>query len=161
MTKINPYTNTKLQTDTHMKYIQHCAKGGSTPEFCLEMGISRKTFDNWCATHPHMQEAKEVGKTLAEGWWLRMAREHIVTVTEHKGDSVHFDTNLYKWITGGRFKHSGEAAIMEWVKQLLKATAEQQMQKVSTQLAEEAEYTIDDNNAKRPCALEAPTVPAV
>lgn len=57
-----------------------------------------------------MMEAKLKGKTLAEGWWLDQAQEHLI-VESNKFYSKSFDTNLYKFIMGGRFRHTGERRV--------------------------------------------------
>lgn len=55
-----------------------------------------------------MQEAKELGKIYAEAWWLKEARMHLVTYSSKEEGSTIFNTNLYKFIMSGRFRHTGE-----------------------------------------------------
>lgn len=111
MATINPETNTKYEGTFPQEFIDHCSHGGSVPEFCLLKRVARTTFDRWCEVYPEMKEAKKAGKTLAEGWWLRQAKEHLIIENESwKGGSLTttFNTNLYKFIMAGRFKHTGE-----------------------------------------------------
>ena len=113
-TTINPHTPTKYSGLFPQEYIDFCSQGGSTPEFCALKKISRQTFDNWCMNYPEMLEAKRVGKTMAEAWWLSQAKEHLVIVNESwKGGSLTttFNTNLYRFIMAGRFRHTGERRV--------------------------------------------------
>ena len=53
-------------------------------------------------------EAKKIGKTLAEGWWIKEAKEHLVTYSSKDEGSTNFNASIYKFIMAGRFKHTGE-----------------------------------------------------
>ncbi len=108
MAKINPKTTTKYEGTYPGDYLEHCSKGGSTPEFCRLKFIGRETFDEWCKRYPEMMAAKRQGKILAEGWWIEQAKLHLVTYSSKDEGSTTFNTNLYKFIMAGRFKHTGE-----------------------------------------------------
>lgn len=141
MALVNP--NSKLETDCHTRFIEHCMHGGSIPEFCLEERISRKTFDRWCDTYPHMKEAKEMGKLLAEGWWLKQARLHLVTYSSKEEGSTKFDTNLYKHIVGGRFGHTGDREMVKLFKRFLDMQEKQKSIETGlTPRAEQPEYEL-------------------
>ncbi len=138
---VNPKTNTKFTGTTPQEFLDHCAMGGSVPEFCLHKMISRTTFDTWCDTYPQMKEAKKSGKILAEGWWLQKGRDHLVTHSSKESGTTRFDTNLYKFIMGGRFGHMGDKRLMDEVEAM---RAQLDSMKTSmqpkTQIADEPEY---------------------
>lgn len=58
-----------------------------------------------------MMEAKIRGKTLAEGWWLDQAQNNLIIENCRLGITTSFDTNLYKFIMGGRFRHTAERRV--------------------------------------------------
>ena len=107
--KINPKTATKLEGDCHIRFLRHCAHGGSIPQFCRNEEIDRDTFDRWCKTYPHMAAAKAKGKLWAEGWWIEQAQQNLITHSSKETGTDKFDTNLYKFIVGGRFGHTSDS----------------------------------------------------
>lgn len=124
----------KWSPDIPKKWLDHCREGGSVPEFCLEQDICDKTFYNWCKAHPELAAVCHKGKKLAEGWWMREGRRHLV---EHeKGTKL--NTNLYKWITSGRFGHSAEKALHDKIDEIQKRLDAQE-NKSSSAYAETAE----------------------
>lgn len=94
------------------RYIALCKEGGTTPEFCLDEDICRMTLENWCDAHPEMKLAKIMGKYHAEAWYLRLARKHITITTEKDGPKTTFNTELYKFLTAGRFAHTSDKALV-------------------------------------------------
>lgn len=132
----------KLETDCHIRFLEHCRLGGSIPEFCLSEDIDRDTFDNWCKRYPHMQAAKIKGKQLAEGYWMKLGRDHIVTETRKVGKATittKFDTNLYKFIMGGRFGHTADRDAHQRLDEIERKLNSSTSQKIESAYAEEAE----------------------
>ncbi|CAB4240836.1 hypothetical protein UFOVP23_25 [uncultured Caudovirales phage] len=123
--RINTSTNNKQEEGCDKRFLALSEKGGSIAEFCLQEKISRTTFDAWCSKYPYMAQAKAMGKKLAEGWWLNMARNHLV-ITNDKETTTKFDTNLYKFITGGRFGHTGDKNLNDELEDLKRIVAEMQ-----------------------------------
>lgn len=107
-------TQLRLDSQTHLRFLDHCKEGGSVAEFCRKEGIGRSTFDNWCHHYPRMKKAREDGRIIAEGWWLEQARKHLI---EEK-DGPKLNTNLYKFIVGGRFGHTSEADLLKRLKEI-------------------------------------------
>lgn len=105
---INPRTTTKYEGTFPAEFLEHCSRGGSTVEFCAAKGVKKDTFYDWCKKYPEMAEAKIMGKQLAEAWWLNQAKMHLVTYSSKEEGSTNFNTNLYRFIMSGRFKHTGE-----------------------------------------------------
>lgn len=102
----------KYTPEAPARYIKLCKEGGTTPEFCLDEDICRKTLENWCETYPEMKLAKIMGKYHAEAWYLRLARKHITITTEKDGPKTTFNTELYKFLTAGRFAHTSDKALV-------------------------------------------------
>lgn len=139
---VNKKTCTKYCGDMPMKYLKLCELGGSTPEFLLQEMIGRTTFDEWCDKYPDMAQAKRIGKQIAEGWWIKQAKNHLITYSSKEEGSTHFDTNLYKFIMGGRFGHNHDKKVLDMINELKQAMLSQKPQTGSAK-AEEGEYTID------------------
>jgi DNA-binding transcriptional regulator YhcF (GntR family) len=150
--KINPKTKTTFGTERIKRFIALCAQGGSIPEYCLQEMISRTTFDTWCNTYPEMMEAKILGKKIAEGWWVEQGRKHLIE--EHHGPKL--NTNLYKFIMGGRFGHTSDRDLTERMDQLEQRQSQLSDYKPQSAMAEIAECE-DDNQAERPCEAETAT----
>lgn len=146
MAVINPSTSCKLETDCHIRFLEHCLFGGSIPEFCREERISRTTFDTWCIKYPHMKDARAMGKTWAEGWWMSEARKNLTTYSS-KEESSKFDTSLYRFVVSGRFGHTSDRTFDERLKYLETLMA-QQKPAATGQFAEEAAYELIDDNSK-------------
>ena len=146
MTKINPKTATKYQANTPELYLEHCRNGGSVAEFCNEMMVSRTTFDTWCLTYPAMTEAKAAGKGIAEGWWIRQARNHLIIHNEQDCGTTKFDTSLYKFIMAGRFGHTSDRDLQKRLEKVEERLAKQPQNTISTQYAQEADCYPDDDN---------------
>ena len=151
MAKINLHTATKYQGDMPVRYLNHCAKGGSTPEFLRDVSICRDTFLTWCETYPAMADAKKKGKALAEGWWIEKAREHLVIHNNPDEGTIKFDTSLYKFIMSGRFGHTSDRATQKMLETAMAQQAliiEQNKKILSSAYADTAEYTLIDDNTK-------------
>ena len=136
---INPKTTTKYNKDIIPDFLELCGKGGSVPEFCRLKMISRDAFDGWCDKYPAMAEAKRVGKIIAEGWWIEKARECLITYN-NKDETTKFDTNLYKFIMGGRFGHTADKSLLEALKAIEKKQDAILAMAPTSATAEEAEY---------------------
>jgi hypothetical protein len=108
---VNEKTTTKYDAEAPERYLALCREGGSVPEFCRNEMICRRTLDAWCENYPEMKQAKELGKVIAEGWWIEQARNNLVTHSSKEYGTTKFDTNLYKFIAGGRFGHTGDKNI--------------------------------------------------
>lgn len=143
---------TKYDGKVFDRFLEHCATGGSIPQFCLKERISRVTFDTWIAKYDTKNIVKPMGKTLAEGWWMQQANNHLVTMStrDAAGNAVStkFDTNLYKYVTGGRFGHHGEKALLDIIdKMQSRIDFLTSMLAQQGKIAQEPEYTIDDSPA--------------
>jgi len=106
--KINKSTTSKYLGTYPQKFIEHCRKGKTTVEFVAEIGVDRDTFDRWCHTYKEMGNAKILGKELAEKWWVEQAQAYLTTYSSKDEGTTKFDTNLYKFIVGGRFGHGSK-----------------------------------------------------
>jgi hypothetical protein len=111
---INPLTNTKYDGGVPERFLEHCATGGSIPQFCRNERISRSTFDDWIERY-NLKDLKPTGKLWAEGWWMQQAQNNLVTETVKEiGEDIttvtttKFDTSLYKFVAGGRFGHTSD-----------------------------------------------------
>ena len=51
--------------------------GASKVEIAVELGVSRKTIDNWAAAHPDFLHAITRAHELAQVWWERKGRENL------------------------------------------------------------------------------------
>ena len=136
---INKKTATKLETDCHIRFLEHCHNGGSIPQFCRQERISRTTFDAWCEKYPHMRDAKACGKLWAEGWWMDQAKNHLIVHNEHECGTTKFDTNLYKFYMAGRFGHTSDKLLLEALERLEEKQNAILGMKPTSQMAEEAE----------------------
>lgn len=144
---VNPHTATKYDGGMPNRYLDLCAKGGTSVEFCAQERIDRRTFEDYCAKYPDMARAKAMGKTLAEGWWIKQARDHLITetikTTDEDGNSISsskkFDANLYKFYVGGRFGHSGDKTMRDLARKVI-ATLEAQGHNIQGAKAPEPEY---------------------
>jgi hypothetical protein len=56
------------------KLIDHFKEGGSVEEFCLDNNISKQTFYNWCEVHEDFFDAKKIGESFSQGWWMKKGR---------------------------------------------------------------------------------------
>lgn len=151
--KVHEPKQSKYDGRVFDRYLEHCAKGGSIPQFCLKEKITRATFDAWIEKYDTKGVIKPTGKTWAEGWWMQQANDHLVTHNTRdssgNAETTTFNTNLYKFVTGGRFGHMGEKALLEVIAQMqsrIDMMSAQLMQQGKT--AQEPEYTCDDNQAK-------------
>jgi hypothetical protein len=151
--KVNPSTTTKYDGGVIERFLKLCSEGGSVPEFCLQENICRTTFDLWCEKYHAMMTAKKKGKSIAEGWWLKQARMHLVihNVTEKRGfdsttETTKFDTALYKHIVGGRFGHTSDKDAHDRLDKLEQQVQSQsQTTKTNSAYADIAECEDDDN----------------
>lgn len=135
---INPSTNTKMTDGIYERFLELCAEGGTVAEFCLQERISRTTFYTWAEKYPHMAEARKMGKDWAEGWWIRQARQHLITHSSKEEGSTRFDASLYKFYMGGRFGHTADKDADERLERL-EGIVSQMDFRPKTQWAEEAE----------------------
>lgn len=139
---VNKHTTTKFSAEMVIKFLELMREGGTIVEFCRQVKISRDTFDSWIEKYPTMASAKAMGKIWAEAWWLLQARDNLVTETEKHEDYTvtrHFNTNLYKFIMGGRFSHSSDKNALERLEKLEQILLEQHAKPQGTQYAEEAQ----------------------
>ncbi len=110
---VNVKTMTKFDPGVFDRYLEHCSKGGSIPQFCRNEKIGRPTFDAWIEKYDTTKEIKARGKLWAEGWWMEQAQENLVIHNDKDAGTTKFDTNLYKYVTGGRFGHTSEKEIRD------------------------------------------------
>jgi hypothetical protein len=151
---VNKKTTTKYDGTIPDKLRDHLAKGATIPEFCRLERISRQTLDNWCENYPDCKEARIEGKLWAEGWWLEQAREHLVTetikTTDEDGNSMtsskKFDSNLYKFYVGGRFGHTGDKALRDFIDEMNKRF--DSLPKTTSAVAEEPAFTEEPSDSK-------------
>lgn len=136
---VNARTSTKYDGKAFERFLDHCWKGGSIPQFCRQEKISRTCFDSWIEKYDPKNEVKPKAKVWAEGWWLQEAQDHLTTISS-KNYSVKFDTNLYKFVVGGRFGHTADKDAherLDKIEQQMQKSAMSQMQ--NSAIAEEAE----------------------
>ena len=136
---INPKTTTKFTKEMPQKFLDLCDEGGSVPEFCRQEKICRATFERWCEIYPTMADARKKGKLIAEGWWIEKAREHLITYGS-KFETTTFNTNLYKFIMGGRFGHTADKSLLDALKAIEAKQDKILAMAPTTAIAEEAEY---------------------
>ena len=48
--------------------------GESVVEVCVQLGINRDTFYDWCKKHKKFNKAYEQGKLLSQAWWEKLGR---------------------------------------------------------------------------------------
>lgn len=51
--------------------------GASKVEIAVELGVTRKTLDNWCAQHPEFLHAITRAHELSQVWWERKGRDNL------------------------------------------------------------------------------------
>lgn len=98
---VNRKTITTFQADYSAKLRKHYMEGKATVQFCRDIGIGRRTFDDWVDKYPEFKKAKEDGRVFAEAAWLDKADCYVIS--HYEGEQL--DTNLYKFIVAGRFGH--------------------------------------------------------
>lgn len=132
---------TKYTPEMPEKYLALCSEGGSTPEFCLMVNIGKRTFYEWCAQYPEMAKAKEQGKSIAEGWWMAQARK---TLLEDKFSQT-LNSKSYIFTVSGRFGHTADRSLAKRIA-ALEEKVDQTPESSKGAYAEEASYTVDDDN---------------
>lgn len=48
--------------------------GQSVVEVCVELGIHKDTFYDWCAKHKEFSDAYTLGLLYSEAWWQKLGR---------------------------------------------------------------------------------------
>ena len=48
--------------------------GQSVVEVCVELGIHKDTFYDWCAQHKEFSDAYVLGLMYSEAWWQKLGR---------------------------------------------------------------------------------------
>lgn len=61
----------KYQENYPELYIEICKKQGSICDFCVAVGIGRRTFYDWCDAYPEFADAHKLGKEITEQWLTR------------------------------------------------------------------------------------------
>lgn len=146
---VNEKTKTKYDGGAPARLAEHLYGGGSIPQFCRNERICRNTLDAWCEKYPDMQQARIMGKIWAEGWWIQQAQENLLTHSSKEHGTDKFNTPLYTFMVGGRFGHTANSEFVELMKKLLKIQeTNSPMQALTSAMAEEAEYTVDDNKTE-------------
>jgi len=140
---VNKKTTTKYDGKVFDRYLEHCYNGGSTPEFCRNERICRDTFDAWIEKYDTAKIVKKTAKYWAEGWWLKEAKDNLVIHNEHQCGTTKFDTNLYKYYTGGRFGHTSDKELTDRVSALEEKQASHSQNVPTSAYAEEAECEDD------------------
>lgn len=49
-------------------------EGQSVVEVCVELGIHKDTFYDWCAKHKEFSDAYALGLQYSEAWWQKLGR---------------------------------------------------------------------------------------
>jgi transposase len=78
-------------------------EGKSKVEMAAEIGVTRKTFDNWSAEFPEFLLAIESAMERSQAWWEKVGRAHI---TEQYGEGAagsKVNANLYSRSMAARF----------------------------------------------------------
>lgn len=133
---------TKYTPEMPAKYVELCKKGGSTPQFCRDVEISKQTFYEWCSVHPEMMKAKEEGKVFAEAWWLDQSHQNLL---QYK-DGPKIDAKLYTFICSGRFGHTSDRSLAKRIAALEEKVEQTPEASSKGAFAEEAAYTVEDDN---------------
>jgi hypothetical protein len=111
---LKPGTNIPARSDFELEYceklIEHGKKGHSLAEFCEDIGICEQTARRW-RKHPEFMEAYQKFITFSKAWWNQQAQCHLTTYVDAKEGGTKFDTNLFKFVTGGRFGMSHQPDI--------------------------------------------------
>lgn len=111
---LKPGTNIPARSSFELKYcdvlIEHGKKGHSFAEFCAEVGVSEITGRSW-RKHAEFMEAYNQFIAYSKAWWNQQAQAHLTTYVDAKEGGTKFDTNLFKFITGGRFGMSHQPDI--------------------------------------------------
>lgn len=81
-------------------------EGCTYNEVAREIGVSVKTMKNWCSMFPEFNDAYEMGRDWAQGWYEKQAREHLIIESFKDGPQLKFDTKNYIFTMGARFKIS-------------------------------------------------------
>ena len=84
--------------------VEMMAKGCTYVEVAAALKTSIRTFVGWCEQFPEFKEAYEMGEDLAQAWYQRTAREHLVIITEPNGPKVSFDTRQWIHVLKSRYK---------------------------------------------------------
>jgi len=139
---VNKRTTTKYTGDMPSKLLAVCAEGGTPIEFCAQERIDKNTLNAWCENYPEMMQARTLGKVLAEAWWLKQAKDYLVTHGSKEFGTTKFDSNLYKFYVGGRFGHSGDKALRDFIDEMNKRF--DSIPQASSAVAAEPEFTEEE-----------------
>lgn len=98
------------------KIIEMGKDGKSLAEFCSEVGICEDTSYHWAKRFPRFKEAKALWRTHSKAYWCKFGHDNVLSICViDKEDgtltTTRMDTNLYKFITGGRFGMSHQPDI--------------------------------------------------
>lgn len=103
--------NGKYWPPTCTYYPEYCdklcelmAEGLTYAEVAKELKTSLVTMRNWTKSFPEFAEAWQMGLDLAEAYYQRMAREHLVMDRVPNGPITTFDTRNFIFIMKSRFK---------------------------------------------------------
>jgi len=111
---MKPGTNIPARSSFELEYcdklIEHGKKGHSFAEFCADVGVHEETGRRW-RKHPEFMEAYKKFFAYSKAWWNQQAQCHLTTYIDAKEGGTKFDTNLFKFITGGRFGMSHQPDI--------------------------------------------------
>jgi hypothetical protein len=91
--------------------IEHGKQGHSFAEFCSAISKSERAAYCWRAKYPEFHAAYEEFMAHSKAWWNQQAQLHLTTYFDSKEGGTRFDTNLFKFITGGRFNMSHQTSI--------------------------------------------------
>lgn len=95
-------TNSQFKEEYCEKLVNMGKKGKSVAEFCADVSKSERTFLFWRQMYPQFQTAYEHYITNAKAYWSKLGHANVINYFDPKGGEQ-FDTNLFKFITGGRF----------------------------------------------------------
>ena len=77
--KDGPPKKTKRSVKYHSVFAEILPKffeeGQSIGEVAAKFGVNRRSFYRWGKKHPEFKRALNLGRAVAEAWWLRMGRE--------------------------------------------------------------------------------------
>jgi len=72
--------------------------GEDVVEVCIQLGISTRTFYNWCNKYPDFKEAYAQGKEYSKAWWLKLGRAGAAGKVNIQSATWIFNMkNKFKW----------------------------------------------------------------
>lgn len=90
-----PWRPTKYDPAFCDRVVELGAEGKSKVEIAVELGVDRKTIDNWSEVHPDFFHAITRAKDHEQAWWEKQGRTNLT--------AQHFQAAMWSRSMGARF----------------------------------------------------------